>query len=130
MLCGACVPGKFASRVGGVVIDSKSSEVLAGAKLVSTIPHRDTRPGGPEVVKITDEAGRFSFGPECGIFKPLTPCGELRELTISKTGYETRTIVITHRDGMRRVSDTNWKTLSEAPQKSPLRIELKGKKNG
>jgi hypothetical protein len=128
--CVACVPGKFASRVDGVVIDRETSSVVPGARLVSKIPHRDDRAGAVEVFDITDEGGRFSLGPEFGVFKLLTLDADLREVTISKPGYETRSINITHRDGVRRVSNTNWKELSEMPKKIPLRIELKENKNG
>ena len=123
--CVACVPGKFASRVDGVVIDSRTSAVLPGAKVVSRIPHRDDGASAEEVADITDMEGRFSLGPEYGIFKLLTLAADWRELTISKPGYRTRIVQITHRDGIGRVSDKDWKELFEMPQSGSLRIELK-----
>jgi hypothetical protein len=118
------VPGKFASRVEGVVVDSKSSAVVPGARLVSTIPHRGDRVDAAEVVDITDKGGRFSLSPEYGIFKLLTLAADWREITISKPGYKTQSIYVTHRDGVRRISDKNWKELSKMPQERPLRIEI------
>ncbi len=127
MLCGACIPGKFAGRIEGVVIDKKSSKAVAGARLVSTIPHRERHSGPNEALDVTDENGRFSFGPEYGIFKLLTRDADWREIAISREGYEGTKVSIMHSGSKRYVTYGMSKHTTEMPRKEPLQIKLKKK---
>ena len=128
VLSSACVPGKFASRVDGIVIDSKSSDVVSGARLVSVIPHRGDPVGATEVVSITDENGRFSFSPEYGIFKLLTPDADWRQIAISREGYERTKVFISQQGRERFVTFGNSKEATRTSTTETLRIKLK--KNG
>ena len=129
LFCGACVPGKLASRIDGFVIDSNSSEVVAGARLVSTIPHRDGSTGVVESVEVTDGNGKFSFGPEYGIFKFLTPKVDLREIRVSREGYKQTEISIMHRGGERFVKCRPIGDTAVTLSKGPIRIKLSRETN-
>jgi hypothetical protein len=100
-LLGACVPGKFASGIDGLVVDAGTSQALAGVRVVSTIPHVVARANSDEVVVFTNEDGGFSFSAEYGFFRFLEMDADLRELQMSKEGYEGRKVIVAHRGGER-----------------------------
>ena len=101
VLFSACVPNKFASRLDGVVIDSRSSMPLPGATLVSGIWHEDNAIGA---FVVTDGKGRFSLSNEYGFIKLLELDIDSREIVISKEGYESEEISVVHRGTERWVS--------------------------
>lgn len=119
------MPGKFASRLDGVVVDSKSSEVVAGAKLISRIPHRVESTGTSEVVEVTDKEGRFTLAPEYGIFGLLTLDADLRQIVISKEGYEALKVSVMHQGKDRYVSYASRLDTHKMPRNESLQIKLK-----
>ena len=128
ILCASCTPGKFASRLDGVVIDNRSSKAVSGVTIHSDIPHRESHRVIPPVV--TDEEGRFSLPPEYGVFKLLTLSADWRMVTLSKEGYKPEEISVMIRSKERYVTYEDRKIHATESSKDDIEIKIEKDKNG
>jgi len=123
----SCIPGKFASGMEGVIVDSKSSKPVSGAIVESRIPHRDGTNGTASSVTTSDHDGKFSLRPVYGNYKLLMVSADWRELTILKTGYEQTRVSVRQRDSVRIMKIGAQENRIEIPSSEELRISIKKK---
>jgi hypothetical protein len=126
VICTSCIPGKFASRLEGTVVDSNSVP-LPGARLDSKIPHREAPVGG---FAFTDQKGEFDLPPEYGVFKLLTMDADWREVIISKDGYESKKVSVMEARSERFITYDDREDYTTMSPDEPLRITLKKKPRG
>ena len=122
----SCIPGKFASRLEGTVVDSNSVPV-SGVRLDSKIPHREVPVGG---FAITNQKGEFDLPPEYGVFKLLTLDADWREVTITKDGYESKRVSVMEARNKRFITYDGREDYTTISSDEPLRITLKKKPRG
>jgi hypothetical protein len=123
----SCTPGKFASGIEGVIVDSRTANPIPGAIVESSIPHRDGNNGAAFSATTSDQDGRFSFPPVYGIYKLLMMSADWRELSITKDGYEKSRVSIFQRDGVRIIETGNRTNRIETPRSEDLKISIKKK---
>lgn len=120
----SCIPGKFASGVEGVIVDSRTSNPVSGAIVESRIPHKDDPNGAASSVTTSDQDGRFSFRPVYGIYKLLMMPADWRELRIDKDGYKELRVFVIQQDGVRMIEIGGQKNRIESPLSEDLRLGI------
>jgi hypothetical protein len=123
----SCMPGKFASGIEGVIVDSQSSNPIQGAIIESSIPHRNGNNGAAFSATTSDQNGRFSFRPVYGIYKLLMMSADWRELTITKNGYEKSSVSVFQRDSVRIIETGGRTNRITTPRSEELKLSIKKK---
>jgi hypothetical protein len=123
----SCMPGKFASGIEGVIVDSQSSNPVQGAIIESSIPHRDGDNGAAFSATTSDQNGRFSFRPVYGIYKLLMMSADWRKLTITKNGYEKSSVSVFQRDRVRVIETGGRTNRIITPRSEELKLSIKKK---